>query len=33
MGHFWYNAKEKNRAAVLKPSRPAKNDATKMTRG
>jgi hypothetical protein len=32
MGHFWYNAKEKKRAVVLKPSRPAKNNATKIIR-
>jgi hypothetical protein len=33
MDHFWYKAKEKNRAAVLKPSRPAKNNATKIIKG
>ena len=33
MGYFWYNATGKNRAAVLKPSLPANNDATKITRG
>jgi hypothetical protein len=27
------NAKEKNRAVVLKPSCPAKNDSTKITMG